>query len=274
MVHINNRPPGEQTEFEAREIIDAGFLELVRYGVRRADDPLILDTLKVVDHVLKVDTPQGPCWRRYNHDGYGNRADGGPFEGFGEGGAWPLLLGERAHYELAAGHDVGPLIAAYERFASKGGMFPEQIWDRPDLRGLRFGFASGAAMPLVWAHAEYLTLLRSAHDGEVFDRIPSVERRYAMGNAHSNLEVFKLRRQVKSVKAGCVLRIIAQQHFRVVWSADGWKTAATLESTALGFAGSYADLPTREKQTGQLSFTLFWTEENRWEGRNFDVAIE
>jgi glucoamylase len=274
MVHINNRAPGEQTEFEAREIIDAGFLELVRYGVRRADDPLIVDTLKVVDHVLKVDTPQGPCWRRYNHDGYGNRADGGPFEGFGEGGAWPLLLGERAHYELAAGHDVGPLIAAYERFASEGGMFPEQIWDRPDLRGLRFGFASGSAMPLVWAHAEYLKLLRSAHDGQVFDRIPPVERRYAMGNAHSNLEVFKLRRQVKSVKAGCVLRIIAQQHFRVMWSVDGWKTAATLESTALGFAGSYADLPTAAEQTGQLSFTLFWTEENRWEGRNFDVAIE
>ncbi|MGC2547704.1 MAG: glycoside hydrolase family 15 protein, partial [Silvibacterium sp.] len=129
MVHISNRAPGERTEFEAREIIDAGFLELVRYGVRCADDPLIVDTLKVVDYVLKVDTPKGPCWRRYNHDGYGQRADGGPYQGFGEGGAWPLLLGERAHYELAAGRDVGPLIETYEKFASEGGMLPEQIWD-------------------------------------------------------------------------------------------------------------------------------------------------
>lgn len=277
-VHIPNRAPGEQTEFEAREIVDAGFLELVRYGVRRADDPLIVDSLKVVDRVLKVDTPRGPCWRRYNHDGYGQRADGGPYKGYGEGGAWPLLLGERAHYELAAGRDVGALIAAYERFASGGGMLPEQIWDKPDTDGLECGCPAGSAMPLVWAHAEYMKLLRSAFDGEVFDRIPPVERRYCKGKVRSRvrcrMEVFQLRRPVKSIEAGRVLRIAAQQHFRVMWSADGWKTSDTTESTALGYAGSFADVPTRAGQTGQLSFTLFWTEENRWEGRNFDVAIE
>jgi glucoamylase len=273
-VHINNRAPGEQTEYEAREIIDAGFLELVRYGVRSADDPLIVDSVKVVDHVLKVETPKGPCWLRYNHDGYGQRADGGPFEGHGEGGAWPLLLGERAHYELAAGHNVSHLITAYEKFASEGGMLPEQIWARPAVKGLELGEPAGSAMPLVWAHAEYLKLLRSCFDGQVFDRIPPVERRYAQDHAHSKIEIFKLRRPIKTIEAGYTLRIIAQQHFRVVWTADGWKTNASLESTAVGYAGSFADLPTGQKQTGQLSFTLFWTEENRWEGRNFDVAIE
>src|SRR6185437_6668787 len=84
-IHIRNRPPGERDTFEAREIIDHGFLELVRYGVRRADDPLIVDSLKVVDAVLKRDLPQGPGWRRYNHDGYGQRPDGGPFLGWGQG---------------------------------------------------------------------------------------------------------------------------------------------------------------------------------------------
>ncbi|HEV2462661.1 MAG TPA: glycoside hydrolase family 15 protein [Acidobacteriaceae bacterium] len=274
MVRISNRAPGAQCEFEAREIIDGGFLELVRYGVRRADDPLIMDTLKVADYVLKVETPKGPCWRRYNHDGYGNQADGGPFEGYGEGGAWPLLLGERAHYELAAGHDVRPLIATYEKFASQGGMLPEQIWHKQDTRGLRLGCPAGSAMPLVWAHAEYLKLLRSASDGEVFDRIPPVERRYAGGRAKSNIEVFKMRRPISQIESGRVLRIIAQHHFRVLWSADGWKTSETVESTALGYAGSFADLPPASKQTAALSFTLFWTEENRWEGRNFDVAVE
>lgn len=274
IVRVANCAPGAKCEFEAREIIDSGFLELVRYGVRRADDPLIIDTLKVVDHVLKVETPKGPCWRRYNHDGYGNRADGGPFEGFGEGGAWPLLLGERAHYEIAAGRDARGLIATYEKFASQGGMLPEQIWDKPDTKGLRLGCPAGSAMPLVWAHAEYLKLLRSAFDGVVFDRIPPVERRYARGQAQSKIEVFKLRRPVSRIQAGRVLRITAQKHFRVLWTADGWKTSETLESTALGFAGSFADLPPAAKQTSALSFTLFWTEENRWEGRNFDVAIE
>src|ERR1700761_6890048 len=90
MIHINNREPGERSDFEAREVVDAGFLELVRYGVRRADDPLIIDSLKVVDRVLKINTPYGPCWRRYNHDGYGQRKDGGPYIGYGQGRAWPL----------------------------------------------------------------------------------------------------------------------------------------------------------------------------------------
>jgi glucoamylase len=273
-IHINNRPPGERTEFEAREIIDAGFLELVRYGVRRADDPLIVDSLKVVDHVLKVETPKGPCWRRYNYDGYGQQSDGKPYRGYGEGHAWPLLLGERAHYELAAGRDIAPLIASYESFASEGGMMPEQIWDGEEINGWKKGDATGSAMPLVWAHAEYLKLLRSVYDGQVADCVAPVKERYANGRMRSTLEVFKMRRQIKRIAAGTTLRIISQHHFRVVWSTDGWKTNAVQDSTSVGHAGSYADVPTSPKQTGSLSFTLFWTEENRWEGHNFDVALE
>ena len=95
MIHIANRGPGEQVDYEACAVVDAGFLELVRYGIRRPDDPLIVDSLKVVDAVLKIDTPYGPCWRRYNHDGYGQRKDGGPYMGWGQGRAWPILTGER-----------------------------------------------------------------------------------------------------------------------------------------------------------------------------------
>jgi glucoamylase len=274
-VHINNIAPGEKSEFEAREIIDAGFLELVRYGVRAADDPLIVDSLRVVDHVLKVDTPKGPCWLRYNHDGYGQREDGGPFLGTGKGRAWPLLVGERAHYELAAGHDISQLIATIERFASSGGLLPEQIWDEADRSGLVQGGPAGSAMPLVWAHSEYLKLLRSALDGQVYDRIPIVEERYVRGNhPPSHIEVFKvLRRQIREIPAGKTLRITSAARFRVVWTADAWATTQVLDSTQLGYVGSYADLPTSPEQTGALSFTLFWPDENRWEGRNFDVAL-
>jgi glucoamylase len=100
---IKNRPADLKSVFPARDIVDAGFLELVRYGIRPADDRLIVDSLKVVDKLLKIDTPNGPCWRRYPHDGYGQRADGGPYNGVGQGRAWPRLTGERAHYELATG---------------------------------------------------------------------------------------------------------------------------------------------------------------------------
>ena len=107
---IRNRAPGQIAEFPAKDIVDAGFLELVRYGIRKAGDPLFEDSLRVIDALLKVETPYGPCWRRYNHDGYGQRVDGGPYYGFGKGRAWPLLTGERGHYELAAGRDPEPYL--------------------------------------------------------------------------------------------------------------------------------------------------------------------
>lgn len=81
-------------------------LALVRFGLRAADDPRILNTVRVIDALLKVDLPAGPCWHRYNDDGYGEHEDGRPFDGTGVGRAWPLLTGERAHYELAAGNRV------------------------------------------------------------------------------------------------------------------------------------------------------------------------
>ena len=180
ILELRNQPPRAPIAYPAKEIVDAGFLELVRYGIRNPGDPLIEDSLHVVDAVLKVDTPFGPCWRRYNHDGYGQREDGGPFQGWGYGHAWPLLTGERGHYELAAGRDVQPYIRAMERFASSTKLLPEQVWALPDLPNAHMvcGRPTGGAMPLVWAHAEYIKLVRSATDGQVFDIIPEVADRY------------------------------------------------------------------------------------------------
>ena len=130
-------------------------------------------------------------------------------------------------------------------------------------------------MPLVWAHAEYLKLLRSVTDGTVFDRIPIVEERYAEGgHRESHIEVFKLRRPIKSIPAGKTLRITAHDRIKIVWSTDGWKTSQEKESSTVGYAGSFADIPTTREQTGAVSFTLYWIAENRWEGRNFDVQVE
>ena len=280
-IRLSNRPPGTRYEFEAREIIDAGFLELVRYGVRRADDPLIIDSLKVVDAVLKRELPQGAGWLRYNWDGYGQRPDGGPYQGWGQGRVWPLLTGERAHYELAAGRDIAPLIRTYERFATKGQMMPEQVWDEPDRQALRLveGEPVGSAVPLVWAHAEYLKLLRSAADGKVFDRIEPVFERYAANGNGSRgrtpVEFASLRRLIHAIPTGHTLRIIDDAPFDAVWSSDGWKTTQRYSSRSLGSAGFSVDIDASAYgESGGLSWTFHWTSQDRWLGYNVDVRIE
>jgi glucoamylase len=278
MIHIQNRPPGMQTEFEAREVIDAGFLELVRYGVRRADDPLVADSLKVVDAVLKCELPQGPGWLRYNHDGYGERLDGGPFEGWGQGRVWPLLTGERAHRELAAGNDISQLIKTYEGYASSGQMMPEQVWDEADLpeRGLEKGKPAGSAVPLVWAHAEYLKLLRSAVDGKVFDRIEPVYQRYSdpegRKKRRQGLEIYTRIRPVQQISAGGTLRILDEARFEVVWTDDSWKTTNKTSSRGLGCAGFSADVKPAAGSAG-LEWTMHWTESDTWLGYNVKVKI-
>jgi glucoamylase len=278
-IRLANRPPGTANEFEAREIIDAGFLELVRYGVRRADDPLVVDSLKVVDRVLKRDLPQGPGWLRYNWDGYGQRPDGGPYMGWGQGRVWPLLTGERAHYELAAGRDIRSLIKTYEGFATCGQMMPEQVWDEPDRpqRRLKIGHPAGSAVPLVWAHAEYLKLLRSTLDGKVFDRIDPVYQRYCLrdGSRRLNhgLEIHSRRRPINTIEAGRRLRILEETKFEVIWTTDAWQTKQATMSRTLGCAGFSADL---EPAPGakELEWTLHWPEQNSWLGYNVKVGID
>ncbi len=279
LVHINNLRPGDKNIFEAREIIDAGFLELVRYGIRRASYPLIVDSLKVVDAVLKRDLPQGSAWLRYNHDGYGQCPDGDPYNGWGQGRAWPLLTGERAHYELAAGRDIAPLIRAYEAFATAGHMLPEQVWDEADRRdrGLQMGKPAGSAVPLVWAHAEYLKLLRSALDGKVFDRIEPVYARYSepegRKRVRKDVEIYTRRRPIQRMDADKTLRILDERDFTVVWTADDWKTVNTTSSCGTSNLGFSADLMPAAGARA-IEWTLQWKEPDAWLGYNVKVEIE
>ncbi len=117
VIQLSSQPPEHSGAYPASEIVDGGCLQLVRYGILAPDDPVILKTLGEIDAKLKTSTPAGPCWRRYTHDGYGQRPDGSPYDKWGRGRSWPLLAGERAHYELAAGHDCMPLVQAMEKFA-------------------------------------------------------------------------------------------------------------------------------------------------------------
>jgi glucoamylase len=276
VIQLRNQPPGAPDGFPGKDVVDAGFLQLVRYGIRKPDDSLIEDSLQVVDAVLKVDMPCGPCWRRYNHDGYGQREDGQPYQGWGYGHAWPVLTGERGHYELAAGRDVRAHIRAMEGFATSTYLLPEQVWalpDRPE-RHMVFGRPTGGAMPLVWAHGEYLKLVRSAADGQPFDLIPEVADRYRNRRKAPPLEVWKFNRQVRSLPAGGILRIQAASPFRLHWTCDEWKQARDADSVSVGTGHGYVDIRPLAGQLAPIRFTFFWPAVGRWEGRDFQVDID
>lgn len=271
MVELKNQPPGTDPWIPARNLVDGGFLELVRYGIRAPDDPLILATLPVIDAVLKVDLPEGPCWHRYNRDGYGQKADGDPFDFWGRGGTWPLLTGERGHYELAAGHDALPYVRAMEKFAIGSGMLPEQLWDLeslPEKRMIR-GRPSGSAMPLAWAHAEYIKLLRSCRDRRVFDRIDAVAERYLQSHETSRLELWKFNHQTRICPTSRMVRLLVEAPTRVRWTEDGWHSFQDTDAIEVLMGLYYLDLPT--PGDAGLEFTFFWTAANHWEGRNFRI---
>uniref|UniRef100_UPI002869A1FF glycoside hydrolase family 15 protein n=1 Tax=Deinococcus sp. TaxID=47478 RepID=UPI002869A1FF len=114
----------------ASALVSLDFSYLTRLGLRAGTDPRILDTVKVVDALLKVSTPSGDLYHRYNSDGYGEHEDGRPFDGSGIGRAWPLLAGERGHLALDAGEDALGYVQTIARCASSGGLLPEQVWTR------------------------------------------------------------------------------------------------------------------------------------------------
>jgi glucoamylase len=232
----------------------------------------------VIDALLRVDLPAGPCWRRYNGDGYGEHADGRAFDGTGIGRPWPLLTGERAHYELAAGNRSAAqtLLAALEGFASDGHLIPEQVWDAPDIpqRGLYRGRPSGSAMPLTWAHAEHVKLLRSLADGRVFDMPPQPRQRYQIDGVRARHCVWRFNQKCRSLSVGHMLRVEVLAAATIHWSSDGWRRVRDTPTRDSGMGTHFADLDTAELAAGSvIVFTMRWLAANRWEGTDYRVSI-
>lgn len=277
-VPIKNRPPGQNIE-QASHIVSPDALALVRFGLRTPGDPRILNTLKVIDALLKINLPQGPCWYRYNDDGYGEQANGGPFDGTGVGRPWPLLAGERAHYELAAGnmnaaHD---LLRCMEHSTTTGSrLLPEQVWDSGDIsdRELFFGKPSGSACPLVWAHSEYIKLVRSLRDGRIFDQPLQTVKRYCVEKRQAVYWSWRFNNKCRSIPRGKKLRIALLNSATVHWSSDNWKTTHDIGTQNSGIGIHFADLPSQDLEVGhELVFTFYWRESERWEGADFSVTV-
>lgn len=190
--------------FDEREIVDAGFLELVRLGIKSPDDPIIQNSVKVIDKVIRVKTPNGDGFYRYNNDGYGEMEDGrrwnwdGKYTG--KGRLWALLSGERGQYELALKSKVesqkskvgNPKLRLDNMlaFANEGLMIPEQVWDSPKIPKnvdkqfipeLKFGEGTGSATPLAWSMAQFIRLAVNLQEGRNLDTPQVVYERYVLG---------------------------------------------------------------------------------------------
>ena len=276
-IPIKNRPPGSSRE-PAANIISPDALALVRFGLRDPKDPRILNTVKVIDAMLKTETATGPVWHRYNDDGYGEHADGSPFDGTGIGRGWPLLAGERAHYELAAGNraEAEHLLHVIEAQTGPGGLIPEQVWDSDDIPeyGLYNGRPTNSARPLVWAHAEYVKLLRSLHDNKVFDMPPQTVERYITNKTGTPYAIWRFNNKCRRMEAGRMLRIETLHPARVHWTTDNWHTVHGSNSHDTTLGVHVTDLPTTDLAAGAtVIFTLYWPEADRWEQTDYTIEV-
>ncbi len=275
-VAVRNQPL-EAPMVPADEMVGTDFLALVRFGLRLPHDPKIVSSLAVADAMLRTETPSGPVWHRYNGDGYGEHADGSAFDGTGIGRGWPLLVGERGHYELDAGRDARPYLETMRRMASGGGMLPEQVWDAPPIPrlGLLPGRPSGSAMPLAWAHAEYVKLVRSIALGHAIDRPEAAWRRYGGKVPVATRATWRFSGPRPSMPAGRILRLELLAPARVHYSIDGRQTWADLDARDTGLGVWVADVPESDllASGSAVEFTFWWMESGLWEGSDYRVDI-
>jgi glucoamylase len=272
IVPIRNRI--DHSGLRGDEQIGTEFLHMVRYGLRRPDNPFILGSVKLADALLKTDTPNGPVWHRYRNDGYGEHADGRPYDGTGIGRGWPLLTGERGHYELAAGRDPLPYLEAMAAMASPGGMIPEQVWDADPIpaRRLHPGRPTGSAMPLAWAHAEFVKLLVSRQIGHPFARPRAIWRRYRGRPVVARHAFWWPHAAIAGMPAGARLAVALPEPATVHWGHDGWQRVADVATEDSGLGFHVAALDTALLPRGsRIDFT--WRTGKDWAGRNATVAV-
>jgi glucoamylase len=253
----------------ADTLISTDFLQLVRFGLRRPDDPTVTATLALADAMLRVDTPRGVSWYRYNGDGYGEHEDGRPYDGTGRGRAWPLLTGERGHYELAAGRvaEAHALLQAMMGMSSRSGLIPEQVWEAPPIpaQGLFPGRPSGSAMPLVWAHGEFMKLTASLRLGWPIDRPEPVWLRYGGIRPTASRAHWTRCMPVGWIRAGQSLRLILAAPSRIHWGLDDWQNPTDVPTKAGALGLHLAELPTEELEAGRrIVFSIQESETGRW----------
>jgi len=259
----------------ATEQIGVDFLQLVRYGLRQANAPLVRDTLKLVDALLRREMPPGSCWYRYTGDGYGEHRDGSAYDGTGHGRLWPLLTGERGHYELLSGADALPQLRTMAAMAGSAGMLPEQVWDSDAIASHRLypGKPTGSAMPLAWSHAEYIKLACSILEGYPVDRPEPLWARYHGITPEINLWYWSPQTPIRSLPSSQRLGFCLPRPAIILWRAGRGKTEGEYQEIATydpGMGVHVARLPGLPADVDCLRFRITgdnWDDETEYEVR-------
>jgi glucoamylase len=260
----------------ADALVSLDFLYLVRLGLRRADDARVRDTVRIADATLRRETPSGASYYRYLHDGYGEHADGSPYDGTGIGRLWPLLTGERGHHAVQCGEDALPYLRAMVAMSGPGGLIPEQVWDVeaiPD-RALWPGRPTGSAMPLAWAHAEFLKLLAARHDGRPVELLDTVWRRHRGRVPRPRTRHWRRSVPIAELPLGCALVVEAPEAFVLHVGTDGWRDVHDLRSQPIGLDMNGVRIPaTALRGHEALDFTFYFPDGDRWSGEDHHVRI-
>jgi glucoamylase len=257
-------------------LVGMEYLHLARLGLRRPDDHRIQNTSKITDALLKVETPLGVAYHRYNEDGYGEHADGSPYDGNGIGRAWPLLTGERGHLELQLGGDPIQYLEMMTRMTGPTGLIPEQIWDGPPVpeRGLEPGKPTGSAMPLVWAHAEFLKLLRARQEERPVELLNSVEKHLRSKPTEAGKWHWRTDTPFDALPAQRDLLVEMETPFVLHMGFDGWQAIEDRPSGPLPFGRHGVHLRKDEfasKRT--LDFTRYLLHDSKWEGVDHRILL-
>ena len=257
-------------------LIGMEYLHLARLGLRSPDDRRIQNTSKITDALLKVETPLGITYHRYNEDGYGEHADGSPYDGNGIGRAWPLLTGERGHFELQLGRDPLPYLEMMTRMTGPTGLIPEQVWDGLPLpaRGLEPGKPTGGAMPLVWAHAEFLKLLRTRQEKRPIELLNSVEKHFRRKVADVGTWHWRTDTPFDALPAHRDLLVEMESPFVLHMGFDGRQAVEDRPSAPLAFGRHGVRLRKNEFAGNRvLDFTRYFIRDSKWEGADHHLWL-
>ena len=270
-VRISNR---NAETILASALVSMDFSYLTRLGLRDIHDPRIRDTIAIADALLRVETPSGPVYHRYNEDGYGEKADGSPFDGSGIGRLWPLLTGERGHLALQRGEDCLPYLETMVRCASPGGLLPEQVWDTAPIAGreLEPGRPSGSAMPLLWSHAEYLKLLVARAAGKPIELLKVVADRYGSKAPAAHTWHWRSEAPVPQLASGRALAVEHRAPFVMRFGFDGWQNVRDRTAEESLFGLWHVTLsPDELAPHAELNFTRRFGAS--WEGTDHRVVL-